>query len=174
MSVVSVAQAKQHLNITAGTSEAEIQAFIDSCEAAISRHVGPLSATATTVEVSGCGRALILPTTPAISLTTVTDYTGATVPTTDLRVTTDGIVTYKIGGTFTSPWYTVVYQAGRATVPDDLLLAVLELMRHKWMASQRGGKGNQVAMLANTLPGAAYTFPFAVTELMAPHIRVAV
>jgi len=175
MSVISVAQAKAHLNITAGTSDAEIQAFVDSCEAAIARHVGPLSATAVTAEASGGGRALILPTTPAISLTSVTDDAGTTVPTADLHINSDGIVTYNGGGTFAAAWYTVTYQAGRATLPDDLMLAVLELLRHKWRASQRGGTNrNQAEMLANTLPGAAYTFPFAVTELMAPHLRVGV
>jgi hypothetical protein len=174
MSVVTLDQAKQHVNIGTGTSDAELQAFVDSCEAAVSRHVGPLSPTAVTAEVSGGGTVLILPTTPAISLTTVTDDAGTSVSTASLHVSPDGVVTYIGGGTFVAAWYTVTYQAGRTSAPDDLVLAVLELLRHKWSASQRGGKGGQAAMLANTIPGAAYTFPFAVTELMAPHMRVGV
>jgi hypothetical protein len=172
VSVVTLAEAKTHLNITVATYDAELQTFLDQCEAAISRRVGPLSSTATTAEAPGGGRALLLSTTPAISLTSVTDATGATLTVSDLHVTTDGVVTWSTTGLgcFNSPWYTVVYQAGRATLPADLKLAVLEMVRHKW-STQRGSArpGSQPLEM---VPGAAYSFPLAVNELIAPHMQV--
>jgi hypothetical protein len=66
----------------------------------------------------------------------------------------------------------VVYLAGRSTVPDDLLFAVKELVRHLW-TTQRGGAtrpgSQQSDAMSNTLPGAAYVFPFRVEQLLAPH-----
>lgn len=178
MSAVDVTTAKQHLNITVGTYDGELQAIIDSCEAAITKLVGPLVPTATTVQASGGSYCLSLSVTPALSLTSVTDNTGASVAIGDLWMTTSGIVEYTVSGTFPANWYTVVYQAGRTSLPADLRLAVLEMVRHKWSASQRGGTRRPGTApsdaLANTLPGSAYTFPTSVTELLAPHIQVGV
>jgi hypothetical protein len=107
-----------------------------------------------------------------ISLTSVTDVAGSTLTTSDLHVTADGVVSWGLvlGGWFGSPWYTVVYQAGRATLPDDLKLAVLEMVRHKWTVSQRAPGSAS----ADMIPGGAYSFPYSVNELIAPHMQVGV
>jgi hypothetical protein len=172
VSVVTLAEAKTHLNITVTTYDAELQAYLDRCEAAIGRQVGPLASTATTAEAHGGGRALLLPTTPVISLTSVTDATGATLTVSDLHVTTDGVVSWSTTGLgwFGSPWYMVVYAAGRATLPDDLKLAVLEMVRHKWLTQRGSGRPGSAA--PEMVPGAAYSFPIAVNELIAPHMQV--
>lgn len=167
MSVVTLAEAKTHLNITASTYDTELQAFIDRCEAAIGRQVGPLAAAATTVQVAGGGSVLLLSTTPVISLTSVTDSSGSALTVGDLHATTDGVVSWSAGtGCFGSPWYTVVYQAGRSTLPDDLKLAVLEMVRHAWQ-TQRGPTAQ-----SDAIPGRAYSFPVRVNELIAPHLQV--
>lgn len=171
MSVVTLAEAKTHLNIIASTHDTELQAFIDRCEAAIGRKVGPLASTATTAEAPGGGPVLILSTTPSISLTSVTDATGTALTVADLHVTRDGVVSWLAGtGCFSSPWYTVVYSAGRTTLPDDLKLAVLEMVRHKW-DTQRGSAMRQ-GQAADFVPGGAYSFTYAVNELIADHLQV--
>lgn len=178
MAVLTLAEAKAHLNIpaTTTTDDAEVTAFIASAEAAIGKLCGPLESTAKTVRVRGGGDALALPFAPAVSLTSVTPVGSTALTLADLYLDAEAaVVTYSEGGTFASDNYTVVYQAGRATCPADLLLAVKELVRHLWKSSQRGpttrpGSGGSDGM-ANTMPGAAYALPFRVTELIAPHLQ---
>lgn len=174
MSVLTLQQAQTHLNMGAQHAT-ELQSFIDAAEAAIAKRCGPLASTATTVRVDGGGFALTLPTTPALSLTSVTPADGTALTLTDLYLNTGaGVVTYNSGITFTARFYDVVYNAGRATVPDDLLMAIKELVRHMWQ-TQRGPTrrpGSQPSeATANTVPGAAYMLPFRVSELIAPHLQ---
>jgi hypothetical protein len=176
MSVLELADALDHLNITSGSSSLEVQAFVDAAEAVIARHCGPLSSTATTVRVVGGGCALVLPVLPAVSLTSVTPVDdGSPLTLGDLYLSTGaGLVTYTSGASFPDRFYDVVYSAGRTTCPDDLLMAVRELVRHMWQ-TQRGPTrrpGSQPSEgTANTVPGAAYMLPFRVSELIAPHLQ---
>lgn len=174
MSILILAQAKTHLNITVSTYDGEIQDTIDEAEAAIAKRVGPLVSTATTVRVRGMGDALVLPTTPALSLTSVTPVDGTALTLADLYLDdAAGVVTYNSGGSFgAARAYDVVYNAGRASCPDDLLRAIKELVRHLW-ETQRGPTarpGSPVSeAMSNTIPGSAYVFPFRVEQLLAPH-----
>jgi len=173
-SVLDLASAKAYLNITAGTFDAELQAVIDAAEAALAQHVGALQPTALTDRVEGGDVALVLPTAPVVGLTSVTGVSGSTVTIGDLYVNQGaGVVTYNSGISFAERYYTVVYNAGRATCPDDLLLAVKELVRHIWETQRGSGRpgSRSSEMLSNTLPGFAYTFPFRVSELIAPHLQ---
>jgi len=173
MSAVTLAAAKSHLNIAVSTNDGELQGFIDSAEAAIARRVGPLASTATTARVRGCSDALVLPKSPAVSLTSVTPADGVALTLADLYLDTlAAVVTYDSGAAFTARYYDVVYEAGRAECPDDLVLAVKELVRHLW-STQRGPTrrpgSTDSDSASNTIPGAAYIFPFRVEQLIAPH-----
>ena len=175
MSVLTLTLAKAHLNISNATQDVEIQTFIDAAEAVLTKHCGPLTSTATTVRVRGGGPGLLLPITPAVSLTSVTPVDGTVLTLTDLYLDTRaGVVTYNSGFMFSSRFYDVVYNAGRTTCPEDLLMAVKELVRHMWQ-TQRGPTrrpGSQPSEgTANTVPGAAYLLPFRVSELIAPHLQ---
>lgn len=147
MSVVSLSDAKAHLHISTSVSDAELQKVIDSSEAAVVAMVGPISAVTVTDTVD-CpwstswpavySQSLVLKTWPVISLTSVTGYSGATVSVSDLDVSSRGLIRYKDRvSVFFEPWYSVVYQAGRATLPTDLRLGVLAEIRLRWR-SQRG------------------------------------
>lgn len=166
---MTLPDAKTHLGITVDTDDAELTVMITAAEAALAKMCGPLSATATTSIVDGGGRSLPLPVSPVISLTSVTASDGTTIATTDLSVLPPGLVTYTNGGAcFPALWYTVVYQAGRATCPADLLLADKELVRHLW-ATQRGGAARPGPQSDPTSPG--FSVPYRVQELIAPHLR---
>lgn len=175
VSVLSVPLAKTHLNITSATYDAELQSMIDSAEAILGRLVGPLQATSKTSRVyprEGC--TLVLPICPVVSLTSVTPYSGGALTLSDLHLNTDaGTIAYSTGtGSFTARWYDVVYLAGRATCPDDLLLAVKEFVRHLW-TTQRGSSGRpSAAALDAQIPraGVGYLMPYRIQELIAPHV----
>jgi hypothetical protein len=179
VSVLLLADAKTHLNITGDTHNTELQAMIDAAEAAIETYVGPLTAREVTQRVSGSGTYLVLHTLPVISLTSVTPYGGSALTVGDLYLDAEtGLVTYPTGVRFGSGVHTVVYQAGRTSVPKDLELAIKELVRHLW-STQRGSGQRRPGtappeQLAATLPGAAYTLPIRVTQLLAPHTIVPV
>lgn len=175
MAALDLPSAKSHLNITASTNDAEIVATIAAAEAAISRHVGPLEPVDKTSRVDGYTSMLMLPVVPVVSLTSVTPVAGTALTVGDLFLDTEaGLIAYNAGGSFGARAYDVVYVAGRAECPDDLLMAVKELVRHMW-TTQRGGSqrpGSQPSdALSNSLPGSAYTFPFRVQQLLAPHER---
>lgn len=173
MSSLLLADAKLHLNITSDTHDLELQEFIDTAEAAIAKQCGPLASTATTRRVRG-GPSLVLPVTPVIDLTSVTDVVSGVAETVaDLLVTDAGIVERLHGGGFTGRYYDVVYNAGRAEVPDDLLMGVKELVRHLWETQRGTGRTGSPRSEAasNTIPGAAYLFPFRVEQLIESYVQ---
>jgi len=175
MSVVDLTSTKIHLNVTVSTYDAELQTFIDRAESLLAKKIGPLSSAATTSKVPGDAAELRLPVTPVISLTSVTSNAGAVATLADLTVR-DDLVEYTIGGYFSAPWYTVVYNAGRATLPEHLKLAVVELVRHLWETQRGAGRpgSRQSEAASNTLASAAYTLPFRVVELIADDLQVGI
>ena len=174
MAVLELDDAKDYLNITVDTSDADLTAIIASAEATIARYVGPLEAASRTDRVYPSGDALLVRP-PAVSLTSVADSSGSALTVGDLYLNADaGVITRNDAGSFSASYYTVVYQYGRSTCPDDLMLAVKEMVRHLWDTkrgpSRRPGS-TASEITANTIPGAAYILPFRVSELIAPHIQ---
>jgi hypothetical protein len=171
VSVLTVQQARDYLNTqsTTSVSDAELQTFIDSAEAAIAKRCGPLAPTATTAShVYGGSSCLSLPCTPAISLTSVTSATGDVVSVADLSVSKAGIVEYPSGGSFPARWYVVVYQAGRTTVPADLLNGVKQLVSDLF-ESQRGATTRPG--LAPEVPAMPFLFSYKVQALIEPYVQ---
>lgn len=182
MSVLDLTSAKAHLNITGSTNDVEIQATIDAAEAAIGRKIGPLETSAVTSRVTGCARALVLPTLPVVSVTTVTGSDASTISASDLVADPSGVVSFASYGSFPSAAYTVVYEAGWGAVnedvwagPADLLQAIKEMTRHLWV-TQRGGSvrpgSTSPDALSNTLPGSAFALPIRVQQLVEPYIAL--
>lgn len=171
MSVLTLAEAKTHLNLSAATTyDVELQDAIDSAEAVIAKRVGPLAPAATTVRVRGLSWALALPVLPAISLSSVTGAGGTALTLADLYLdTASGLVTYDDGSSFSERYYDVVYAAGRATCPDDLLLAVKELVRWLWQP-QRGPKARG-SVDENEPTSQGGQMPRRVEQLILPHIQ---
>lgn len=177
MSVLSVAQAKEHLNITSSDFDAELSGIIDACEDRIAADVGPLSPVATTSRVRGRSWDLTLPVTPVISLTSVTPVGGTAMDVSTLYVEPkSGVLEFDSGfGYFPAYRYTVVYQAGRSSCPDNLLMAVKELVRLTWGGSQRGGSKRPGSApsdgYSNTIPNVGEELPFMVQRWLTGEIQ---
>lgn len=144
MSVVTLADAKTHLNITGSTSDAELQTFIDAAEAAAAKEVGTLAPVARTERVRG-GRVLVVSSLPIVTLTSVTPVFGTPLDSSFLYMdAAAGVISYYASW-FPLPYYDVAYTAGRnvsATSDPDLYKAILEMIRRGW-ATQRGRTGRQ-------------------------------
>lgn len=167
--VLSLPDAKTHLNITDADSDGELQSMIASAEALLTERVGALQPTSRTDRVAGGYVTLTLPVVPVISLTSVTSAGGSTVTVSDLFVDAGaGLVTYNSSACFVDRYYTVVYSAGRATCPDDLTQAIKEMVRHLWKSQQ--GSGSRPGTAADaTAP--SFLLPYKVQELIAPHVQ---
>ena len=173
MSVLTVPEAKKHLNIEVGTYDDEIQDVIDAAEAAIAQRCGPLEPTVVTTRALGNGGTIALPHYPVVSLTSITPEGSTALDISGVYAdSVNGVLSYSNGATFATSTHTVVYTAGRASCPPDLLMAVKELVKHLWQpqrgGSKRPGTGGGDSY-SNTVPGAAYAFPFRVEQLIAPH-----
>ena len=172
MSVLTLADAKTHLNITGSASDTELQTFIDAAEGVIAKQCGPLTLTVRTDRVSGGSEGLVLPVTPVVSITSITPVLGTALTLSDLYVnTTTGIVEYTYGSSFWAREYDVTYTAGRATVPADLLMAVKEMTRHLWQ-SQRGSGARPGSTASASTPG--FLIPNLVAELLTPYRQAGV
>lgn len=174
MSVVTLTKAKNHLNIVGDAKDAKVQSFIDRAEKAIVRRTGPLVATPVTKRVRG-GSQLVLSVYPILSITSVTPVGGVALTVGDLVPLDGGLIGYASGsGAFrSSTGYDVVYVAGWAadadSLPEDLELAVLELVRHFW-DTQRGGEGRTRGGSEQLPAGPGFTYPHRVEELLAPFV----
>lgn len=163
MTVLTLDDLTAHLNITGTAHDAELEDFIERAEALITQRVGPLEPTDVTRTVDRSGATLVLPVTPAISLTSIDSYAGSTIDVDGLTLDPSGVVTIASGGSsLWEPSYTVTYVAGREECPADLLYAVIEQVRHMWK-SQRGGSSR---------PGSAENAP-SPRSLLAPEVEAA-
>lgn len=172
MPVLDLLAAKDYLKIEGHEYDDLLTDVIAAAQTAIEHRVGPLEpATApTAVRVRGVSNYLVLPTGVVAQLVSVTPLDGPPLNLSDLSVDY-GVISSK-SAWFGYSWYDVVYSAGRATCPPDLLMAVRELVRHLWRP-QRGGAqrpgGQPSEAASNTLPGAAYLFPFRIEQLLEPY-----
>lgn len=171
MSALSLDDAKLHLNITAADNDVELQGFIDAAEGVVAARCGPLQPETVTRRVWSDGRAIVLPVVPVVSLTSITLANGTTSDLTALYVDDySGVVSWNSAWSswFSPGYYDLVYVAGRLTVPDDLLMAVKEMVRHLWR-TQRGGTTRPGSTPDQVTPG--YLVPNLVAELMEPHVQ---
>lgn len=171
MAAVNLDDVKAHLNIKGVEHDDKLRGFIAAAEAVIAQRVGPLEPTEVTVDLAG-GSALALPVYPVLELTSVASAGNTLAHAGFIIDAGAGLVSNGTSGFWLTTPYTVTYSAGRNPCPDDLKLAVKELVRHLW-ETQRGptarpGTRDSDAA-SNTVPGAAYMFPFRVEQLLAPH-----
>ena len=167
MSVLDLAEARAYLRIQGASADTDIEQFIGFAEAAVAARVGPLESIARTDRIRGGGsRTLVLPGLPVVSVTTVTGSSG-TVVTPDWVSLPSGVVY----GSFPDDYYDVVYVSGRATVPDDLRMALLAVLEHMW-ATQRGPAQQRGADMQPQ--GAAYLWTYRIEQLLAPHLPVGI
>jgi hypothetical protein len=169
MPALDFTEVKEHLNITKDDSDDELASVIYAAEAAVAVRVGPLEPETRTARVDGFRQVLLLPTAPVVSLMAVATSTNVTVDTSTLTLDPDaGTLEYTDGSRFTASKYVVTYEAGWDELPDDLVFATKELVRHLWStqrgASQRPGSAVQEPQ------GPGFALPNRVSELLAPYM----
>lgn len=168
--ILSLDDAKRHLNITASTSDEELRAFIDVVTQAGEAYTGRVFGRRTITETFSGGLAEVaLRYCPVLSITSVVEN-GTTLAATGYRLSSpDGGVLTRISGYYTTPFtagaynVTVTYVAGYQSQPATDRLGALEMLRHLW-ASQRGTIRFNAAE-DQWAPATTYSIPRRVAEL---------
>lgn len=173
MAVLGLDEAKAYLRITNAVDDSQLTGTINAAETIIAARIGPLEPTPVTRRVHMHGRALVVDP-PAVSLTSVVDDGGTALDVAALYLDPEtGVITYNDGSDFVGRYFTVTYERGRETCPDDLLEAVRALVKHLW-SPRRGTAGRPGASASDgpsdSLPGAGYLLPFRVEQLLAPYL----
>ena len=167
--IVSLADAKRHLNITATTDDEELRRTLAVATDLAERYANRALRRKTVAEThDGGGPVLILRQPPVASVTTVT--VGGTATTAYVLDPAAGLLYAGTSGssTWTAGWQNIVvtYVAG-GNAPEVAEQAVLELTRHLWDTQQQSFRpGLGVDSVDAYAPGAGYSLPRRVTELL--------
>lgn len=184
-SIVTLAQAKDFLNITTTDSDAELPFYTEAATDMWANRGGPVGSQAFDEWYDGGSDRIVLRTTPIISVTSVIESLGSithelnNVPsgtsgdawayTVDLSL---GALTRRAAGVAVqfAPGVKnihVTYTAGYATVPKDVQLAVLLLTKHMWQTQRGIGKRPGMSPADDYQPKEAYSWPNRVEEILA-------
>jgi hypothetical protein len=175
--LLTLAEAKQQLDIETTSHDTELQVYVDSLASVIEAYVGAVEVREVTETVDGSGPLLALRTTPVISLTSLTPVLdGRTTP--DVaRLVVDGpsgVVRHLGGEQFARGPWTAVYSAGRPVVPATIKLAALILLQHLWRTQYGASRalsgvgGGDDFSVSDPAPGWGYAVPNRVLQLLEP------
>jgi hypothetical protein len=183
MSIPTLTDAKNVLNIGTGNYDELVSLYLKSALKLVESRVGPSSVQTFTESVTTKSTGLLLSTRPVVSITSITpnlnvwpSYTAADVAF-DSR---SGVIWRKDMGTLAGS-YDVVYTAGWTVFPDNYHLATLLTVQHLWR-TQRGGSqrpsvgaGDELSVtfgagVSRTLNAQSITLPAAALELIGDSI----
>lgn len=183
ISLISLADARAHLNEQGTLQDEEIRSFMETATEVVESIVGPcVIATRTKwVDLEGDGSVMLKP--PVVSVTSLTPayVTGTSYATADLVVdAAAGIVRATSGFALSGGPWIATYKAGRAQIPARYVQADKEMLWHLW-TTQRGQLADTTApdmldvatMETQTPYGSAYPFsiPNRVRELLQSDAR---
>lgn len=171
MALLTLAEAKQQLDIESSAGDDELQAYIDALTPVIERYVGPVENRPVTEVVDGHGLRLSLTQAPAVSLTSVTGLRSGSQVSPDALVldSTAGVIWRRDGASWSGGPWTVAYVAGRGEVPPTINLAARILLQHLWRTqygAARGGGGADDFSVTEPVAGWGYAVPNRVLQLL--------
>jgi hypothetical protein len=173
--ILSLADAKKHLNKTSTTDDDEIRSWVESITAGIEGLCGPVIVRTVTERHDGRRVPFIcLRHTPILSVTSVVAILtgGTTYTVADLDIDTEtGVVQRKDGGTLTGP-LRVTYSAGRRIVPAAISSAARIILQHLWRTQQGPGRpqmGTGDFDVTEPIAGFGYAIPNRALQLLEPY-----
>lgn len=154
--IVSLADVKQHLNMTSTVDDEELRAYIEAATGVIEDYLGRAVIRRSFTEEHSVSGEMMLNWTPVQSITSAATVDGVTTwNVADLHVNTSGVVTAKASAAALSGDITVTYVAGAPVVPGNWALAARIIVQDLWR-TQRGQDGAPLAGGLDT-PGAGFT-----------------
>lgn len=171
MGLVSVSEAKTHLNIPAATTtfDTELGTFVDVASALVEGYADRVFALTTASQLFDGGGSVFL-----LTVSPITAVTGVTVDGTALAAgdfDTDiakGIVKTVSPTREGTANVSIGYTAGSGTIPALAKHATLETVRHLWQ-TQRGSMGQRNPLNGDDYTaGMSFSMPRRVMELLDP------
>lgn len=163
---ISLQQFKTHIKKDSTGDDESLRSFIAAACRVITdrtRQIVPANFT----EIYRPSRCVIhLDRYPVVSVTSVVN-TSTAVPITGFTLTRpeSGILTLPM---WRNQEVTVVYRAGMLSIPENYILAALELTRHLWIMSQQNMGANRpsLGLDPSYLAGTSYALPYNVRQLL--------
>ncbi len=193
--IVKFSDAISELNLPGTPSDGgvKLQNFINAAQAVIEDMVGHVIDTTVTEIYDGGNTTIYLRQLPVLSITSIVETIGLIdynltnqpvgAPVDNFGFSLDdpntGRITRRSAGSQPFPFYkntgnvSVTYTAGRTTVPPNIYLATLELLRFWWQQGQQGlrpGFGQPTADTGSPTP-MGFLVPNRVKELCQPSLR---
>lgn len=176
-SIISLAEAKQHLNMTTSTDDEEVREMIEAVTNVIERHRGEVIARRSITETQPMGswRRIVLRCHPVIAVTAVTDQSGQTFTPSEWVLDPDSGTMTRTNRSFHG-WsdLVVTYTAGFNVIPANYILAAKIILKHIWetqriqnigrqpLLGQARFQGEQIL----TPQGQGYAMPYRAIELL--------
>lgn len=177
MALLTLAEAKAHLDIDGTAQDDELQVYVEALTATIERHVGPVEVRTVSEVVDGRA-ALVLTQVPVVALTSLTPLmtAGLAVGAGEVFVDNDSGVVRRLDGALFGggPWR-AVYEAGRGAVPATINLAARILLQHLWRTQYGASRGLSSVggaddfAVTESVPGWGYAIPNRVLQLLEPY-----
>lgn len=174
--ILSLADAKKHLNQTGTGDDDEIRFWNNATTYAVEYFVGPITMRTVTEDHDvGLAERLALRQTPALSLTSLVsildDGTTYDVALLDLNGST-GIVRRKDGGLMQGP-LRATYTAGRRIVKENITASARLILQHLWRTQRAGSRGSLPGAsddysVTEPIPGLGYAIPNRAVEMLDP------
>lgn len=188
-SVVTLQQAKDFLNITNTTSDAELPFYTSAATAMWANRGGPVGEPGAPLDewYDGGRPTIVVRTRPIVTVTLVEESWGSTKYTLTETATGSGGTAFaytvdKATGTFVRraagiavPFAVgernvhIQYTPGYATVPEDIQLAVLLLLKHMWTTQRGIGKRPGLGGEEGTMKE-SFAWPDRVEEILAGYV----
>lgn len=179
--ILSLTEARAHLNRTSTGDDEEIREMIEAVTSLIEDGdgqdwpgIGPVVRRTVVERVSGSGKMLLLSTVPIISITSIAAAVtgGGTYTAADLTVdTATGMVRYLSGADFVGYDVNVTYTAGRTVVPPSVILAAKIVLKHMWETQRGPGPAAIAQGEEEVVAGAGFTIPNRALSLLGSRRR---
>lgn len=173
---ISLPHFKAHIKKIGTTDDEIIRTFIGAACQVITDRMGQISPVTVTQDTYPKSGHISLRKIPVISIVSVSTLPGlAPVDEADLVAGPSGwslnreTGIIRVGDRYTSrQMYRTIYRAGMDSIPQNYILAALELAAHMWRSSQQntGGGRPSVGLDEMVAPGVTYALPYNVRQLL--------
>ncbi|MDK0520387.1 hypothetical protein [Streptomyces sp. ML-6] len=172
--ILSLADARQHLNLTTGRDDAEVQFWNAATTRAVEYYVGPV-VPRVFIEQHDVrdAAAVVLLRTPVIAVTAVDSVpSGAAYPVDGLAVDESTGELFRLDGGRMAGRLRITYRAGRTAVTENITAGARIILEHLWL-TQRGSRGGlagggQDYSVTEPIPGLGYAVPNRALQLLEP------
>lgn len=172
--IVTLAEAKTHLNIDDSGSDAELGLFIDAATGVVEQYVGAVIHRTVVETFDGGLSSMALSTTPVVGITSVAEG-GSALDAGAYAVSRGGLLS-RVSGTVRWAFlagvqsvqvtYTAGVAANTAAVPGHIRLAALIIVQHMWETQRPAGGGPFTQGIDDYDPRYSYSIPRRALELL--------